>query len=581
MTFDELLELSSPSSAVIKEEVSEERLLENLDEIRNLIAFYREYPDLFVDDIKGPDCTFKFRFTQRVFLRAIMRHRYVYCTFTRGFSKSFLAIMGLMLKAILFPGSKVFVTTGGKEQAALITISKVEEICKLIPSLANEINWERGVSKKSKDSVKYIFKNGSELDILAVRESTRGQRRHGGVIEEVILVDEQGLNEIIIPTTNVDRNLPDGSTDPDEVVNQSQIYITSAGWKNSFAYNKLIEIMISSIIEPDKYMILGGDYELAILEGAVKEDMVDEMKLNGTYNEASFDREYGSVWSGDIENAYFSNDVFEKHRVLKQPEYEYSNRSSKNAYYVLAADIGRKGCNSEVCVIKVTPQPQGDAIKSLVNIYSLEAEHFGIQAIKLKKLYYKYKARALVVDANGLGVGLVDDLVISQIDPETGDTLPPFGVEGGTYEDAGQEYKKFKTDDMEKDALFLIKANAPINTEAHAYLQSQISSGKIQFLIDEQTAKAKINSTKIGISMTPDERNDYLMPFQQTSILKDQLLNLVESNEGVNIILKQNNKSIPKDKFSALEYGMYYIKQEEDKRKKRKKYSIGDLLFMN
>lgn len=27
-----------------------------------------------------------------------------------------------------------------KEQAALITISKVEEICKLIPSLANEIN---------------------------------------------------------------------------------------------------------------------------------------------------------------------------------------------------------------------------------------------------------------------------------------------------------------------------------------------------------------------------------------------------------------------------------------------------------
>ena len=581
MKFKEVLEMSTPLALVVKEEVSEERLLKNIDNIREQIAFYREYPDLFIDDIKGPDCTFKFRYVQRIFLRAIMRHRYVYCTFTRGFSKSFLAIMGLMLKAILFPGSKVFVTTGGKEQAALITISKVEEICKLIPALSKEIVWDRGATKKSKDSVKYVFKNGSELDILAARESTRGQRRHGGVIEEVILVDETALNEIIIPTTNVDRNLPDGSTDPNEVVNQSQTYITSAGWKNSFAYDKLIEILISSILFPDQYMILGGDYELAILEGAVKEDMVDEMKLNGTYNESSFDREYGSKWTGDIENAFFSNDLFEKHRILSQPEYEYSNRSSKNAYYVVAVDVGRKGCNSEAAIIKCTPQPQGDAIKTVVNIYSLSAEHFEAQSIHIKKLYYKYKARAVVIDANGIGAGLVDFMVKAQIDPETGDTLPPFEVGGGTYAEADQDYKKFRTDDMEKDALFLIKANAPINTEAHSYLQTQMSSGKIKFLIDEQTAKAKLMSTKMGQSMTPEERNEYLLPFQQTSILKDQLLNLVESNEGVNIILKQNNRSIPKDKFSALEYGMYFIKIEEDKKKKRKTHRISDMMFMN
>lgn len=581
MKFKELLEMSSPLASLVKEEVSEERLLKILPELRERIAFYREYPDLFVDDIKGPDCTFKFRYTQRIFLRAIMRHRYVYCTFTRGFSKSFLAIMALMLRAILFPGSQLFVTTGGKEQAALITISKVEEICKLIPALSNEIVWDRGTTKKSKDSVKYVFKSGSTLDILAARESTRGQRRNGGVIEEVILVDETALNEIIIPTTNVDRHLPDGSTDPDEVINQSQIYITSAGWKNSFAYDKLIEIMISSVLFPDQYMILGGDYELAIIEGAVKEDMIDEMKLNGTYNESSFDREYGSVWSGDIENAYFSNDIFEKHRVLNQPEYEYSNRSSKNAYYTIAVDVGRKGCNSEAVIIKNTPQPQGDSLKTIVNIYSLSAEHFETQAIHLKKLYYKYKARAIAIDANGLGVGLIDFMVKTQIDPETGDTLPPFGVGGGTYPEAEQDYKQFKTDDMEKDALFLIKANAPINTEAHSYVQTQMSSGKVKFLIDEQTAKAKLMSTKAGQSMTPDERNEYLMPFQQTSILKDQMLNLVESNEGVNIILKQNNKAIPKDKFSAFEYGMYYIKLEEERKKKRKTFKISDLMFMN
>ena len=571
--------LASASFDAKKDEISEERLKSCLGALRERIAYYREYPDVFVDDIKGPDCTFAFRFTQRIFLRAIMRHRYVYCVFTRGFSKSFLAIMGLILKAILFPGSKVFVTTGGKEQAALITISKVEEICKLIPALANEICWDRGTTKKSKDNVKYLFKNGSELDILAARESTRGQRRNGGVIEEVILVDEDALNEIIIPTTNVDRNLPDGTTDPDEVVNQSQTYITSAGWKNTFAYAKLIEILVKSILEPDKYMILGGDYELAILEGAVKADMVEEMKLDGTYNESSFDREYGSIWSGDSENAYFSAEVFEKHRVLNLPELKYSERSSKSAYYVLGVDVGRKGCNTEVSIIKATPQPQGAAIKSLVNIESISAEHFEEQALRLKKMFYEYKARSLVIDANGLGIGLIDFMVRRQVDPETGYEYPPFGVEGGTYEEVMQDYKKFRTDDMERDAMYLIKANAPINTEAHAYVQTQLGSGRIKLLIDEQTAKVKLMETKVGQNMTPDERNKYLMPFVQTTILKEQMMNLVEENEGVNTILKQNNKTIPKDKFSSFEYGLYYIKQEEDRKRGRKSRNIKDLMF--
>ena len=88
-------------------------------------------------------------------------------------------MMVLMLRCILYPNSKLFVTTGGKEQAASITIAKIEEICKLIPALNNEINWERGVSKKSKNDVKYIFKNGSSIDILAARESSRGHRRTG------------------------------------------------------------------------------------------------------------------------------------------------------------------------------------------------------------------------------------------------------------------------------------------------------------------------------------------------------------------------------------------------------------------
>lgn len=91
----------------------EERVNSQLENIRNRISFWREYPDLFIDEIKGENSTFKFYTYQRIFLRAIMRHKYVFATFPRAYSKSFLSMMGLMIRAILFPGSQLFVTTGG------------------------------------------------------------------------------------------------------------------------------------------------------------------------------------------------------------------------------------------------------------------------------------------------------------------------------------------------------------------------------------------------------------------------------------------------------------------------------------
>ena len=575
MSLQNLLDLSSSKRKKIG--ISEERLRAALPELRKSIAFYREYPDLFVDFVKGPESNFKFYFYQRVFLRIVIRHRKVYATFPRAYSKSFLSMMALMLRCIFYPRSELFITTGGKEQAASITVAKIDEICRLIPALSNEINWDRGASKKSKDSVEYIFKNGSKINILAAKESSRGQRRTGGLMEECVLIDQDALNEIIIPTTNVDRRLADGSRHPEEVVNKSQVYITTAGYKNSFAYQKLIELLVESILEPDKTMIMGGTWETPVTEGLLQEDFVEELKMSGTFNDASFEREYCSIWSGDAENAYFSSSTFDKHRQLLQPEYEYSGRSSKTAYYVLGIDVGRIGCTSEVMVIKVTPQVQGAAIKTLVNLYSFEEEHFEDQAVKIKKLFFKYKARICAIDANGLGVGLIDFMVKSQIDPETGDTLPPFGVEN---DDAGL-YKKYRTDDMVKDAMFLIKANAPINTEAHTYVQTQLSSGKIKFLIDEREAKVKLMSTKAGQEMTPDERAEKLIPFTLTTVLKEQMMNLVETNEGVNVILKQNNRGIKKDKFSAFEYGLYYIKLEEERKKKRKGRNFADFMFMN
>ena len=580
MALQDLLNLSQARKKV---GLSEERIKAIVPVAREYISFWREYPDMFVDFLargnrtEVKDGEFKFYFYQRIFLRAAMRHQYLYAVFPRAYSKSFLSVMVLMCKCILYPRCKLFVTSGGKEQAAGIIKEKVQEICTLIPAFKNEIDWTRGKTLEGKDYCKYVFRNGSYFDNIAARESSRGKRRHGGLIEECVGVDGEILSSVIIPTMNVSRMCMDGSVHPEEQLNKSQVYVTTAGWKNTFPYDKLIQLLVWQIVKPEKSMILGGTYRIPVLVKLLDKNFLQDLRMDGTFNEMSFEREYESKWSGSVADAFFNSEVFDRNRILKQPEYEASGRSNKSSFYILSADVGRKGCDTVVCVFKCTPQPQGAAIKTLVNLYTLSDEHFEDQAIKLKRLYYKYNARRLVLDANGMGIGLLDYLVKPQVDPDTGDTFPDFGV----YNDEENYYKKYRTQACEQDAIYQIKANAPINTEAHANARSQLSSGKVKLLIDERVAKVKLMGTKVGQNMTPEERSDYLKPFTLTSMLREEMMNLREENEGVNIILKQVNRGIRKDKFSSFEYGLYYIKQVEEVKKKKKKFDAKQWQFFN
>jgi hypothetical protein len=221
-----------------------------------------------------------------------------------------------------------------------------------------------------------VFKNGSYFDNIAARETSRGKRRHGGLVEECVGVDGTILSEVIIPTMNVSRLCMDGTSHPEETLNKSQIFVTTAGWKGTFAYDKLIVFLVRMVTEPDKAFIMGGTWRIPVLVKLLDKNFLQDLKNDGTFNEASFDREYESKWSGTVEDAYFNGEHFDRNRILKQPEREHSGRSSARSYYIISADIGRKGCDSVATIFKVTPQSVGGAIKSLVNIETMNDEHF-------------------------------------------------------------------------------------------------------------------------------------------------------------------------------------------------------------
>lgn len=212
--------------------------------------------------------------------------------------------MTFMIRAILYPGAKLFSTAGGKEQAAQILQEKVNDICTKIPAFRKEIDWSRGATREGKDSCRYVFKSGSTLQNLTARESSRGLRFTAGIMEECVGIDQKILQEIIIPTMNVSRRCVSGEVREEEVINQSQCYITTAGYKNTFSYSKLIQLLVRMVVEPDKAFIMGGTWRIPVLLGLQPRNFIEDLKRDSTFNEASFGREYKNLYSINFMNCW-------------------------------------------------------------------------------------------------------------------------------------------------------------------------------------------------------------------------------------------------------------------------------------
>ena len=123
-------------------------------------------------------------------------------------------------------------------------------------------------------------------------EGTRGQRFQSILVEECAKVDQEKLTEIIMPTLVISRKI-NGESDPNEVLNQSAIFVTSAGYKGTYAYEKLIDTLCHAVAgKPNEAFIFGGDWKIPVVEGLQPANFIQAQENDNSMDEAGFDREY-------------------------------------------------------------------------------------------------------------------------------------------------------------------------------------------------------------------------------------------------------------------------------------------------
>ncbi|MCI6883266.1 MAG: hypothetical protein MR841_09510 [Lactobacillus johnsonii] len=538
--------------------LTKKRVNEHFQECGEMLNLFMVYPDRFVDLIIPHNSHFKLFFFQRLMIRCIARGNATFETFSRGTSKSFIADLERYLHCMFIPRHNTTITAGTNKQAAEIAKQKVvDDLWVKFPLLANEMQKRKVAGKildaykMGKDYVEFNFKNGSSLGLGNVR----GLRRQSLIFEEVIEQDEVKVNEVYIPLLNEPRKMYNGLINPYEPQSQ-QIYITTAGYQNTFAYQKLIEILCRSVLEPEKYFVLSGSYRIPLSCGLTAQKQIEDVINSPSFSKSSFEREYESRWSDAPMGAAFSSNVITSLRQVKVVELKDKRTPEQienDCFYVICADMAKDGAaDTAVGVAKIIPKEHYFTYK-FINLLTIPSTDYMVVANTFKKLVLTYNAKLLVYDANGVGAGLRDWLN-KQTTDEYGNILEGLGIINppSTSERDLIKYPKDKT------IIYEIKSGGRIGEQIHFFFFSRMSTGAITFPIKLSEALNLYSKNKGFVKMSIRKQQEYLLPFKVMDLMEAELKNLdiVNTSDQMSNTMKiiRRSESIQKDFFSMAEY---------------------------
>lgn len=562
--------------------VTPDYVMNNWDNITYAMRILYLYPDYFIDIVKRKNTYLQeIFFYQRVFLRVMARFQKVSGIFVRAYSKSFLNFIAINMKAMWQPMSKLFLCADTKKQAAMITKEKMSEVYYLIPFFVNELDiadfdkQKQHYSTGGDDQAKIKFRNKSAIDIVSTTDAARGGRRHGGTIEEFSLANQDEIENVVIPLMNVNRKTMGGLDNPTEP-HASQIMIGSAGYKNTYAYNLSVEMLVDMCFEPDKVFVFGGDYRIPVMHGLLdKRKIMDKIKSTGTYKLETFLREYMSRWAGGSEESYFSYSLIDKRRKILRPEFEPEHRD--DVFYTLGVDVGRFSDETVLEIFKTYTSGER-FVTNLVNIIIMPGvgRHFQDQAIKIKQLDALFNFRGIAVDINGPGAGIADFLIIEQ--EKDGEFYPAYGFSNKP------KYRKTEMPGCVRK-LYGVEASSSANSDYYKNAQLMLSLDRVRLLINERQARTHFTKFNYWNKMKTEKKATQLIPYIATTKLQDQLANLKANLETAtsNINVQKIKTTIGKDLVSSFIYGLWFISLEEEKELKKRagKGTLGQYSFYN
>lgn len=533
-------------------------------------GYYRSNPHRYVIDVLG----LSLKWFQQILLWCMMHYNFVMYLAARGQGKTYLTALFCCVRCILFPGTKIVVSSGTLKQANEVLLKIQDDFMKQSSILRSEIEK----CNIGQNDASIYFKNGSWIKTRTSSENSRSARANCIVVDEFRMVDETVINTVLRKFLTSPRQ-PKYLRKPEYAHLQErnkEIYMSSAYFKSSWAYKKAQSYTLNFFDDTKKYFICGLPYQVSIREGLLSRSQLEDEMSEADYNELVQQMEMECLWFGDTDGSLFKFDELTARRRLRKAFPPLSFCNDKITIPKLTA-TGKRILSIDVALMKSTKKKKNDASAIYINdliqvndtayqsnfVYGetfegLKTDELGMIVMKY---FYEYQCTDLVLDTNGIGLGVYDFITKNQICQENGKRYKAM-----TCINDKDMAERCKVRDANK-VVWSVKANANFNNEICVLLRNGIQNGKINFLISEQDADSSLKETYKGyFKMSPTEQAKLKMSYIQTTFAVYELIKLDHEVKNGNIKVKEV-EGMRKDRYSSIAYSYWCACQLELKLK--------------
>lgn len=533
-------------------------------------GYYRNNPHRYVIDVLG----LSLKWFQQILLWCMMHYNFVMYLAARGQGKTYLTALFCCVRCILFPGTKIVVSSGTLKQANEVLLKIQDDFMKQSSILRSEIEK----CNIGQNDASIYFKNGSWIKTRTSSENSRSARANCIVVDEFRMVDETVINTVLRKFLTSPRQ-PKYLQKPEYAHMQErnkEIYMSSAYFKSSWAYRKAQSYTLNFFDDTKKYFICGLPYQVSVREGLLSRSQLEDEMSEADYNELVQQMEMECLWFGDTDGSLFKFDELTARRRLRKAFPPLSFCNDKITIPKLTA-TGKRILSIDVALMQSTKKKKNDASAIFINdliqvndtayqsnfVYGetfegLKTDELGMIVMKY---FYEYQCTDLVLDTNGIGLGVYDFITKDQICQENGKRYQAM-----TCINDKDMAERCKIRDANK-VVWSVKANANFNNEICVLLRNGIQNGKINFLIPEQDVDTSLKETYKGyFKMSPTEQAKLKMPYIQTTFAIYELVKLDHEVKNGNIKVKEV-EGMRKDRYSSIAYSYWCACQLELKLK--------------
>ena len=567
-------------------EVAHEKSEKLLEGIGFWASYYRCNPHRFVKEYLN--ITLKL-FQKILIFMMMVSTNFMYLA-SRGQGKSWLISLYCVVRCILFPGTKIVVASGVKAQA-------IEIISKIDTEFLKNYSWG---SQNLRNEIAYIstspnnpvceFKNGSYIHVVTSNDNARHNRANIIVVDEFRLVDLNTINTVLRKFLTAPRQ-PGYLSKPEYKhleERNCEIYASSAWYQAHWSYEKAKAYYSNMLDDRRKYVCVGLPYQLAIKEGLLSRAQVEDEMSEEDFDPISWSMEMDCIFYGDSDGAFYKYDDLSKCRKIKNaylPLSMYEKRGinvpdlAPQERRIMSVDVAlmaSKKHNNDAAAMWINVAiPNGTVYTSnyvyLKTFEGLTTDELGIE---IMRNFYKYKCTDLVLDTNGLGIGVYDFIIKEQYDAATGETYE--AMTSCNNQDMADRCK-VKTANK---VVWCIKATADFNSNSASSLRAGIMNGNINLLCGEFEAEEIIKKLPNYAKMSDHEKAEIMLPYVQTSLAVNEMINLEYEVLNNRVKLKERT-GMRKDRFSSIQYNNAIIQELNTKLKpKNTEQNIKDMFMI-